>query len=70
MRGSMKNSVSDRSICVESEEEDDEVHDEEEGSRRRAGDDDSDGSDDSSEAGSPRGSRPSSYATAWPQSYR
>ncbi|KAJ0967324.1 hypothetical protein J5N97_024241 [Dioscorea zingiberensis] len=63
----MKNSVSDRSLFIESE-EDDEVN-EEEGNKIPPDDDESDGSD-SSSVGSPRRSRPSSYNTNWPQSYR
>ncbi|PKA45910.1 Lysine histidine transporter 1 [Apostasia shenzhenica] len=60
----MKNSVSDRSLYESS--------DDEENSKARAeahDDDESDGSD-SSSVGSTRRSRPSSYTTTWPQSYR
>ncbi|ONK72277.1 uncharacterized protein A4U43_C04F17670 [Asparagus officinalis] len=71
--GTMKNSVSDRSLYIESEEEEeeeDEVNEEEGRAKEGADDDeDSDGSD-SSSAGTPRRSRPGSYNTAWPQSYR
>ncbi|XP_039140383.1 amino acid transporter AVT1C [Dioscorea cayenensis subsp. rotundata] len=63
----MKSSVSDRSLYIESEEED-EVNEEEVGNKIPP-DDESDGSDSSSVA-SPRRSRPSSYNTTWPQSYR
>ncbi|KAJ6835134.1 vacuolar amino acid transporter 1-like [Iris pallida] len=66
----MNNSVSDRSLFIESEEE---RRKRRMFSRRRKakrdGDDDSDGSDVSS-TGTPRRSRPSSYTTNWPQSYR
>ena len=64
----MKNSVSDRSLYVESDDEEDEVNKEEAGSNIPP-DYESDGSDSSSVA-SPRRSRPSSYNTTWPQSYR
>ncbi|XP_072988778.1 amino acid transporter AVT1C-like [Typha latifolia] len=72
----MKNSVSDKNLFIETDDEDgdDDVADAEEGSNlRRAededADDESDGSDSSTED-SPRRSRPSSYNSAWPQSYR
>ncbi|XP_010933084.2 amino acid transporter AVT1C [Elaeis guineensis] len=67
----MKNSVSDRDLFIDSEEEeDDEVVDEEEGGKYRAQDEDGDESD-GSDSSSPRhSSRPSSYNTTWPQSYR
>ncbi|KAM0949684.1 putative amino acid transporter, transmembrane domain-containing protein [Dioscorea sansibarensis] len=64
----MKNSVSDRSLYIESDDEEDEVNKEEAGSKIPP-DDVSDGSD-SSSVTSPRHSRPSSYNTTWPQSYR
>lgn len=65
----MNNSVSDRSLYIESEVEEEEEVNEEEGRKERGADDDEsdDGSDGSSSAGSPR---PSSYNAAWPQSYR
>ncbi|RZS18085.1 hypothetical protein BHM03_00050311 [Ensete ventricosum] len=74
----MKNSVSDRNLFIESEEDDDVDEEEEHKAQpsRAADDDDSDGSDSSSspdddedEDGPPR-SRPNSYSTNWPQSYR
>lgn len=67
----MNNSVSDRSLFIESEEEEEEedVFEEEEANKRDGDDGDSDGSDVSS-TGTPRRSRPSSYTTNWPQSYR
>lgn len=58
----MRNSVSDRSLFIESEDDDDVTED------VNNGGDESDGSD--SSGGSPRRSRPSSYNTTWPQSYR
>ena len=64
----MKNSVSDRSLYIESDDEEDEVNKEEVGSKIPP-DDVSDGSD-SSSVTSPRHSKPSSYNTTWPQSYR
>ena len=64
----MKNSVSDRSLYIESDDEEDEVNEEAAGSKIPP-DDESDGSDSSSVA-SPRRSRPNSYNTTWPQSYR
>lgn len=73
----MKNSVSDRNLFIESEEDDDVDEEEEHKAQpsRAADDDDSDGSDSSSspddddDDGPPR-SRPNSYSTNWPQSYR
>ncbi|CAL9087227.1 unnamed protein product [Musa textilis] len=70
----MKNSVSDRNLFIESEEDDDVDEEEEHKAQpsRAADDDDSDGSDSSSspdDDGHPR-SRPNSYSTNWPQSYR
>lgn len=59
----MKNSVSDQSFYIESEEEDEE--------KGFDGEDDgtqSDSSDSSEE--NQQNNRPSSYTTAWPQSYR
>ncbi|XP_065031739.1 amino acid transporter AVT1C-like isoform X2 [Musa acuminata AAA Group] len=74
----MKNSVSDRNLFIESEEDDDVDEEEEHKAQpsRAADDDDSDCSDSSSspdddddDDGPPR-SRPNSYSTNWPQSYR
>ncbi|XP_042403377.1 amino acid transporter AVT1C-like isoform X1 [Zingiber officinale] len=71
--GEMKNSVSDRNLFIESEDEEDDGVDQGEVRKARpsAAGDDSDGSDLSSEDGdsAPR-SRPGSYSTNWPQSYR
>lgn len=61
----MKNSVSDRSLYIESEDDDEVAEVENAGAEA---DDESDGSD--SSGGSPRRSRPNSYNTTWPQSYR
>ncbi|CAL9154527.1 unnamed protein product, partial [Musa hybrid cultivar] len=73
----MKNSVSDRNLFIESEEDDDVDEEEERKAQpsRAADDDDSDGSDSSSspdddDDDSPPRSRPNSYSTNWPQSYR
>ena len=68
----MRNSVSDRSLYIESEEEEEEEVNEEEGDTKARPDDEASdvSDDDSSSAGSPRRSRPSSYNTTWPQSYR
>ncbi|XP_058077685.1 amino acid transporter AVT1C isoform X2 [Magnolia sinica] len=66
----MKNSVSERSIYIESEEED--MNDEEE-VYGKGGEDENGHDSDSSESsstGSPQPNRPSSYNTSWPQSYR
>ncbi|XP_017702364.2 amino acid transporter AVT1C-like isoform X1 [Phoenix dactylifera] len=70
-RGGMKNSVLGRDLFIDSEgEEDDEVVDEEEMGKDRLEEEDSDESD-GSDSSSPRlSSRPSSYNTTWPQSYR
>uniref|UniRef100_A0A8N4IB09 Amino acid transporter AVT1C n=1 Tax=Elaeis guineensis var. tenera TaxID=51953 RepID=A0A8N4IB09_ELAGV len=66
----MKNSVSDPDFFIHSEEEDDEAFNLEGGRKDGAADEDDDESDDS-ELSSPRhSSRPSSYNTTWPQSYR
>lgn len=56
----MKGAVSDRIEYIGSSEDEEE----------QGKDDESDGSDSSSSADSPRRSRPSSYNTTWPQSYR
>ncbi|KAK8935677.1 hypothetical protein KSP39_PZI013060 [Platanthera zijinensis] len=66
----MKNAVSDRIDYIESSDGEDAGDEEEQGKVSADGnDDESDGSD-SSSADSPRRSRPSSYSTTWPQSYR
>lgn len=70
----MRNSVSDRNLFIESEEEEeDDGVNQEEGRKARpsAAGDCSDGSDSSSEDGdSAPHSKPNSYSTNWPQSYR
>ncbi|XP_074581609.1 amino acid transporter AVT1C-like [Curcuma longa] len=68
----MRNSVSDRNLFIESEEEDDGVNQEEGRKAQHSADGDySDGSDSSSEGGDGAlPSRPNSYSTNWPQSYR
>ncbi|XP_042462262.1 amino acid transporter AVT1C-like [Zingiber officinale] len=77
----MSNLASDRSLFIESEEEEEEAEDgvNEEGGRREspsAAEEDSESSDSSSspdddgDSGSAPRSRPSSYSTNWPQSYR
>ncbi|KAI0493686.1 hypothetical protein KFK09_023809 [Dendrobium nobile] len=65
----MKSSMSDRNLFSDS---DDDVVDEEASSVQEADDDEQEdsGGSDASSAGSPRRSRPSSYNTNWPQSYR
>lgn len=71
----MKNSVSDRNLYAEDTDVDDDVVNEEEEEEEegvledgsKAGYD-SDPSE--SSFGSPRRSRPNSYTTSWPQSYR
>lgn len=73
----MKNSISDRNLYAEETDVDEEVvnEEEEEGGLEdgKAGyDSDHEDADDdgSSSCGSPRRSRPGSYTTSWPQSYR
>ncbi|MQM20277.1 hypothetical protein Taro_053295 [Colocasia esculenta] len=69
VEGRMKNSVSDRHLYAETD--DDDVVNEEEVEDGKAGyDSDPDSSSSSSSCGSPRQSRPGSYTTNWPQSYR
>ncbi|XP_020681434.1 amino acid transporter AVT1C isoform X1 [Dendrobium catenatum] len=65
----MKSSMSDRNLFSDS---DDDVVDEEASSDQAAEDDEQEdsGGSDASSTGSPRRSRPSSYNTNWPQSYR
>ncbi|KAG6475012.1 hypothetical protein ZIOFF_064229 [Zingiber officinale] len=68
----MRNSVSDRNLFIESEEEDDGINQEEgRKAQHSAAGEYSDASDSSSEDGdgAPH-SRPNSYSTNWPQSYR
>ncbi|CAA7399036.1 unnamed protein product [Spirodela intermedia] len=71
----MKNSVSDRNLYAEDTDVDDDVVNEEEEEEDGVLEDgskagyDSDPSE-SSSCGSPRRSRPNSYTTSWPQSYR
>ncbi|RWR91607.1 vacuolar amino acid transporter 1-like protein [Cinnamomum micranthum f. kanehirae] len=65
----MKNSVSDQSLCIESEEEDDENNDEEEQKLGFENENESDSSEVYS-IGSAEKNLPSSYNTSWPQSYR
>ncbi|XP_077221664.1 transmembrane amino acid transporter family protein [Tasmannia lanceolata] len=63
----MKNSVSDRSLYIESDEDGD--HDENVSEKGDGNGHESDSSD-SSSIGSPQQNKPSSYNTSWPQSYR
>lgn len=65
----MKNSMSDQSLCIESEEEDDENNDEEEQKLGFENGNESDSSEVYS-IGSAEKNLPSSYNTSWPQSYR